>query len=335
MRESRRRSASYFIVEVASRDIDGAVLATRVGADRVVTPQERSIPFPSPSETEEQRASSLQLHGTSASSGLLRARLSALATHTTPVIFAGETGSGRFHAARWLSEEARFATSGTTVIRPGATRPTRSLSKRVVILRDLDQYSRTDKAYWASVIAASALHSEHAPARAIATIGSDKKWGLTELAPELAQFAVHVAPLRERTEDVKPLADFFASTFSQAIERRRPVIDESAYACLQKQDWPRNLAQLKSVIERTVALTYGDVICSIDVENALVDSPFSVGILRDMRRDDQKRELTELLESTGGNIAEAARRLGLSRGAVIYRAQKFGLMPSRARSRSL
>jgi transcriptional regulator with GAF, ATPase, and Fis domain len=45
----------------------------------------------------------------------------------------------------------------------------------------------------------------------------------------------------------------------------------------------------------------------------------------------QRAELVSLLRETGGNLAEVARRLGMSRGAIIYRAQKFGLLPERRR----
>ncbi|MGH0036281.1 MAG: helix-turn-helix domain-containing protein [Myxococcota bacterium] len=47
---------------------------------------------------------------------------------------------------------------------------------------------------------------------------------------------------------------------------------------------------------------------------------------RHARRDSQREALVNLIEECGGNLAEVARRLGLSRGAVIYRARKFGLL---------
>jgi transcriptional regulator with GAF, ATPase, and Fis domain len=47
----------------------------------------------------------------------------------------------------------------------------------------------------------------------------------------------------------------------------------------------------------------------------------------------QRDELLAMLDSTGGNLAEAARRMEMSRGAVIYRAQKFGLLARRLRGR--
>jgi transcriptional regulator with GAF, ATPase, and Fis domain len=53
-----------------------------------------------------------------------------------------------------------------------------------------------------------------------------------------------------------------------------------------------------------------------------------------MRYVAQRDELLSILDSTGGNLAEAARRMNLSRGAVIYRAQKFGLLARRVHARS-
>ena len=55
--------------------------------------------------------------------------------------------------------------------------------------------------------------------------------------------------------------------------------------------------------------------------------PGSVASLRQQHSQQQREELMVLLEHCGGNLAEVARRLDISRGAVIYRAQKFGLLP--------
>ena len=53
--------------------------------------------------------------------------------------------------------------------------------------------------------------------------------------------------------------------------------------------------------------------------------------MRVLAEREQREELVALLEKSRGNLAEVARQLGLSRSAVIYRAQKFGLMAPRAR----
>jgi transcriptional regulator with GAF, ATPase, and Fis domain len=61
-------------------------------------------------------------------------------------------------------------------------------------------------------------------------------------------------------------------------------------------------------------------------------SPASIVSLRHEAMRRQREELITTLDATGGNLAEAARRLGMSRGAVIYRAQKFGLLAKRVRN---
>jgi transcriptional regulator with GAF, ATPase, and Fis domain len=62
------------------------------------------------------------------------------------------------------------------------------------------------------------------------------------------------------------------------------------------------------------------------VEALFEDSPRSVVATRHARSRRQREELQRLIDETGGNLAEVARRLEMSRGGVIYRAQKFGLM---------
>jgi transcriptional regulator with GAF, ATPase, and Fis domain len=84
---------------------------------------------------------------------------------------------------------------------------------------------------------------------------------------------------------------------------------------------------LETVIEKLVAFVPDQRISRSLVASVLRDCPANVSSLRQAEQRRQREELVGLLDETGGNLAEVARRLDLSRGAVIYRAQKFGLMP--------
>jgi transcriptional regulator of acetoin/glycerol metabolism len=85
------------------------------------------------------------------------------------------------------------------------------------------------------------------------------------------------------------------------------------------------------MMERLVAFSESGLISKTDVVRAFEETPGGVGSHRSLARQQMKSELEELLRETGGNLAEVARRLGMSRGAIIYRAQKFGLLPERRR----
>jgi len=84
---------------------------------------------------------------------------------------------------------------------------------------------------------------------------------------------------------------------------------------------------LAQVVEKLVAFSPSGDVTRERVREVLGESPDSVALLRHQRNQQQREELVALLESCGGNLAEVARRLEISRGAVIYRAQKHGLLP--------
>jgi two-component system NtrC family response regulator len=109
--------------------------------------------------------------------------------------------------------------------------------------------------------------------------------------------------------------------------RERVRFDRSAVALLRSLAWPGNVRELAQVVEKLVAFSPGGDVTRERVREVLGESPDSVASLRQQQKKKQREELIALLESCGGNLAEVARRLEISRGAVIYRAQKHGLLP--------
>jgi transcriptional regulator of acetoin/glycerol metabolism len=109
--------------------------------------------------------------------------------------------------------------------------------------------------------------------------------------------------------------------------RERVRFDRSAVALLRSLAWPGNVRELAKLVEKLVAFSPSGDVRRERVREVLGESPDSVASLRHQRSQKQREELVALLESCGGNLAEVARRLDISRGAVIYRAQKHGLLP--------
>jgi transcriptional regulator of acetoin/glycerol metabolism len=81
------------------------------------------------------------------------------------------------------------------------------------------------------------------------------------------------------------------------------------------------------VIEKLIAFSVSGTVSRDLVRQVLGESRDGVAALRSRRNRSEREELVALLEACGGNLAEVARRIGISRGAVIYRAQKHGLVP--------
>lgn len=140
---------------------------------------------------------------------------------------------------------------------------------------------------------------------------------------------IHMPPLRDRNEDVAPLAHHFASVHAEAAGRATPTFTHEALVRLRDWKWPGNVRELENVIQRAVVLLRGDEITAADLvfgnQSALQPEPdrryshLQSGE-EDLGRMLANRPIAEIeriailatLERTGGNKTEAARRLGLT-----------------------
>src|SRR5205085_3204872 len=129
---------------------------------------------------------------------------------------------------------------------------------------------------------------------------------------------VHVPPLRERREDVGPLAEKFLSTYAAKHGRAARRFDAAASAALAAYGWPGNVRELANVVERAVIVAEGPGV-------GLNDLPESVRVASGVRaRRPTLAELEadyirEVLEAARGNKSEAARVLGISRKNLYER----------------
>ena len=142
--------------------------------------------------------------------------------------------------------------------------------------------------------------------------------------------AIDIPPLRERKEDILPLAQFFLDKFAR--ESGKPVrgITPQAMQALEDFHWPGNVRELQNIIERGVTLSSGGMLDVADIrldrsvgrataEAALV---LPQGFTLEQWEDEMIREA---LRHANGNKSQAARSLGLSRNALRYRLSKIGV----------
>jgi len=125
---------------------------------------------------------------------------------------------------------------------------------------------------------------------------------------------LRLPPLRERREDVPLLANFFLARSSQRCERRVLGISAEARESLQLYDWPGNVRELENAIERAVVLGTDSEIQMNDLPETIWEAaPAAPGSLtyHAALRDAKEKIVSQALELTGGNITEAARRLGV------------------------
>ncbi|MFQ5530125.1 MAG: sigma-54-dependent transcriptional regulator [Gemmatimonadota bacterium] len=151
-------------------------------------------------------------------------------------------------------------------------------------------------------------------------------------------FPIRVPALRERPDDIAPLAAFFVDRLGRDMRRNRPVtIADSAIRVLEGYDWPGNVRQLKNLLERVMILEDTSEIEASHLPADLgranrtsahrhrpVELPTS-----GVKLEDVERELIEqALQRTGWNITAAASMLGLTRDTLRYRLDKHGLTRS-------
>jgi formate hydrogenlyase transcriptional activator len=136
-----------------------------------------------------------------------------------------------------------------------------------------------------------------------------------DLYYRLNVFPVHVPPLRERSDDIPILVDYFAARFASRMGKRIRQIEKRTLDAMLQYAWPGNIRELQNVIERGVILTDGEVFRleagTFQAVAAKAPSPSSGGAAP---RDHQKAEIETVLRETRGRISGpdgAAARLGI------------------------
>ncbi|MGA2977417.1 MAG: sigma-54 dependent transcriptional regulator [Spirochaetia bacterium] len=143
---------------------------------------------------------------------------------------------------------------------------------------------------------------------------------------------IRIPPLRERTEDILPLAEHFLAQFSLSMGKMIRGISEPVRGALVSYAWPGNARELRNIIERAVVLSPSTVLQLDCLPPELKCSPVGRSPLgnaeepTDNRLEQAERDLlAEALLKHQGNISAAARELGVTRDTIRYRIKKHGL----------
>lgn len=135
---------------------------------------------------------------------------------------------------------------------------------------------------------------------------------------------IHLPALRERTEDIVPLAEHFLQVYRDKYKRPVNSLHESLVQQLLQYEWPGNIRELQHAIERAVILSQGKMLMPKDVfvKSPAREQDLDTGYnLEEMERT----IITQAMKKCNGNITEAARELGLSRAALYRRLEKYNL----------
>jgi len=164
---------------------------------------------------------------------------------------------------------------------------------------------------------------------------------------------IFVPPLRQRPDDVEPLIHHFADRFAERVNKPRfRSIDNGAIAFLQGYSWPGNVRELKHTIERLMVLGDWEAVkeellsrasretklpaaaavpASPREERKTERKPFPSlrEVKKEATREAESRLISAVLKDTGWNRRKAARILGISYKALLYKIKEYGLEEGR------
>ena len=148
-----------------------------------------------------------------------------------------------------------------------------------------------------------------------------------DLFYRISAISVHLVPLRERREDIMPLANAFLKRF--VAQSNRPIrgFTTAAVERLTAFDWPGNVRQLQNEIQRAVLLCEAGEIDSTDlsITNVKSESEQSMDTNFTLLEGVERNAIVQMLKETGGNKLETAKRLGIGRQTLYNKIKAYGI----------
>jgi DNA-binding NtrC family response regulator len=143
----------------------------------------------------------------------------------------------------------------------------------------------------------------------------------------LSVISIAMPPLCERAADKLPLARRFLGEFGQRFGRTPRGFSTLAEDALTNHDFPGNIRELRNRVERAVALADGEWIGPNDLfpERNVSDAPPPSASLAEARDEAERRAILAALETTGGDITQAAERLGVSRSTLFEKVRRMNI----------
>ncbi len=266
------------------------------------------------------------------------------ATNANAIIF-GECGTGKEQIAKQIYLHSSRAQKPCTVIEAGGAAlvgqhdPTTLRSEiynrmegyfqkadgGTIIIKNVQLLSFDKQSVLLHI-----LENEHPDVRVICTAEPEllkmvsEKTFRPNLFYILRQVDISVPPLREVTEDIESLSDYFLTLYAHKTERDRKRLDVSATKALRLHQWPGNVRELKDVVLFAAFHTSDDVITASDL-NFSQSEPEPDTSLRLQEPEREKTKIIAALRQAEGNKSQAARLLGIGRSTLDYKLRQYGI----------
>jgi two-component system, NtrC family, response regulator HydG len=151
-----------------------------------------------------------------------------------------------------------------------------------------------------------------------------------DLFYRISAISVYLPPLRERREDIVPLANAFLKRFAAQANRVITGFTPAAAEALRRFDWPGNVRQLQNEVQRAVLMSEGKVIDAPDLNQAIGTAPAAaetpdassnLTLMEAMERN----TILQVLRETRGNKLETAKRLGIGRQTLYNKIKAYAI----------
>ncbi len=144
---------------------------------------------------------------------------------------------------------------------------------------------------------------------------------------------IGVPPLRDRKTDIPLLVEHFIAEFCLENNKELKKISPGAMGLLVAYSWPGNVRELKNIVERMVIMTRGAVVEAKDVPDPIQQQPktpmefsfFEFGLLKDARREFEKRFIMKKLMENDENISKTAEVIGIERSNLHRKIRSYGI----------
>lgn len=146
-----------------------------------------------------------------------------------------------------------------------------------------------------------------------------------DLLYRLNTIQIELPPLRDRTEDITGLVEFFLDKYGSKYNKTDLIIHSSAMDKLRKYPWPGNIRELEHVTEKTVIMADNKLLNADDFQ---FHTPLKVNTLKRKifsLEENEKIIIRDAMQECNGNLSDTADRLGITRATLYRKIKKYDL----------